>query len=114
MVEVVVVSVREFFMTCFLSANGLDVKKGDKVVFQNDNGIFCGTVIKDKYLEKEDNLDLPLININRIANEKDLKNIAKNIELANKALLDAKKRSKELELEMKFIYTYYNLYQSQL
>lgn len=114
MVEVVVVSVREFFMTCFLSANGLDVKKGDKVIFQNDNGIFCGTVIKDKYLEKEDNLDLPLININRIANEKDLKNIAKNIELANKALLDAKKISKDLELDMNFIDAYYNLDQSQL
>lgn len=114
MVEVVVVSVREFFMTCFLSANGLDVKKGDKVIFQNDNGTFCGTVIKDKYLEKEDNLELPLININRIANEKDLKNIAKNIELANKALLDAKKISSDLELDMNFIDAYYNLDQSQL
>ena len=114
MVEVVVVSVREFFMTCFLSANGLDVKKGDKVIFENDNGIFCGTVIKDKYLEKEDNLELPLININRIANEKDLKNIAKNIELANRALLDAKKISKDLELDMNFIDAYYNLDQSQL
>ena len=114
MVEVVVVSVREFFMTCFLSANGLDVKKGDKVIFKNDNGTFCGTVIKDKYLEKEDNLELPLININRIANEKDLKNIAKNIELANRALLDAKKISNDLELDMNFIDAYYNLDQSQL
>lgn len=114
MVEVVVVSVREFFMTCFLSANGLDVKKGDKVIFQNDNGTFCGTVIKDKYLEKEDNLELPLINISRIANEKDLKNIAKNIELANRALLDAKKISNDLELDMNFIDAYYNLDQSQL
>ena len=63
MVEVVVVSVREFFMTCFLSANGLDVKKGDKVIFQNDNGTFCGTVIKDKYLEKEENLEFVTLEV---------------------------------------------------
>ena len=37
MVEVVVVSVREFFMTCFLSTNEIDVKKGDKVIFKNGN-----------------------------------------------------------------------------
>ena len=114
MLEVVVVSVREYFMTCFLSSNGLDVKKGDKVIFQNDNGVFCGVVIKDKYLEKEENLELPLINIDRIANEKDIKNIEKNDELASKALGDAKKISKELELDMNFIDAYYNFDQSQL
>lgn len=114
MVEVVVVSVREFFMTCFLSANGLDVKKGDKVIFQNDNGIFCGTVIKDKYLEKEENLELPLLNIDRIVNDKDIKVIDKNNGLADKALNDAKKFSKELELDMNFIDAYFNYDQSQL
>ena len=114
MLEVVVVSVREYFMTCFLSSNGLDVKKGDKVIFQNDNGVFCGVVIKDRYLEKEENLELPLINIDRIANEKDIKNIEKNDELASKALGDAKKISKDLELDMNFIDAYYNFDQSQL
>ena len=114
MVEVVVVSVREFFMTCFLSANGLDVKKGDKVIFQNDNGTFCGTVIKDKYLEKEENLELPLLNIDRIVNDKDIKVIDKNNGLAIKALNDAKKFSKELELDMNFIDSYFNYDQSQL
>lgn len=114
MVEVVVVSVREFFMTCFLSPNGLDIKKGDKVIFQNDNGIFCGTVIKDKYLEKEENLELPLLNIDRIVNDKDIKVIEKNKGLADKALNDAKKFSKELELDMNFIDAYFNYDQSQL
>lgn len=114
MIEVVVVSVREFFMTCFLDTNGLDVKKGDKVIFQNDNGTFCGTVIKDKYLEKEENLDLPLLKVDRIANEKDLKSLEKNMNLANKALIDAKKFSKELDLDMNFIDAYFNLDQSQL
>ena len=107
MVEVVVVSVREFFMTCFLSTNEIDVKKGDKVIFKNGNGTFCGTVIKDKYLEKEDNLELPLLNIDRIANEKDIKVIEKNNGLADKALNDAKKFSKELELDMNFIDAYF-------
>lgn len=114
MVEVVVVSAREFFMTCFLSANEIDVKKGDKVIFKNGNGTFCGTVIKDKYLEKEDNLELPLLNIDRIANEKDIKVIEKNNGLADKSLNDAKKFSKELELDMNFIDAYFNYDQSQL
>ncbi len=114
MLEVVVVSVREFFMISFLSANGFDVKKGDKVIFENDNGTYCGTVIKDKYLEKEENLDLPLINITRIATDKDLKNVEKNNSLSVKALDDAKKISKELELDMNFIDAYYNFDQSQL
>ena len=114
MVEVVIVSVREFFMTCFLSANGLDIKKGDNVIFHNDNGVFCGTVIKDKYLEKEENLDLPLLNIDRVVNDKDIKVIEKNNGLAVKALNDAKKFSKELELDMNFIDAFFNYDQSQL
>ena len=114
MVEVVVVSVREFFMTCFLSANGLDVKKGDQVIFQNDNGVFCGTVIKEKYLEKEENLELPLLNIDRVVTSSDLKVIEKNNNLSSKALSDAKKFSNELELDMNFIDAYFNFDQSQL
>ena len=114
MVEVVVVSVKEFFITCFLDANGLDLKRGDKVIFQNDNGVFCGTVIKEKYMEKEDNLELPLVKIDRIVNEKDNKVIIKNNDLSLKALNDAKKFSNELELDMNFVDAYFNFDQSQL
>ena len=114
MVEVVVVSVKEFFITCFLDANGLDLKRGDKVIFQNDNGVFCGTVIKEKYMEKEDNLELPLVKIDRIVNENDNKVIIKNNDLSLKALNDAKKFSNELELDMNFVDAYFNFDQSQL
>lgn len=114
MTEVVVVSVREFFMTYFLSANGLDVKKGDKVIFEDDNGVLCGTVIKEKYLEKNENLDLPLINIERIATVDDLKVVNKNNEISSKALLEAKKISKEFELDMNFVDAYFNFDKSQL
>ena len=114
MVNVVIVSVKEFFMTCFLDANGLDLKKGDKVIFENDNGTFCGIVKKEKYSEKEDNLELPLVKVDRIVNDKDLKIINKNNELSSKALNDAKKFSSELELDMNFVDAYFNFDQSQL
>ena len=114
MVEVVIVSVKEFFMTCFLDVNGLELKKDDKVIFQNDNGTFCGTVIKEKYFEKEENLELPLTKVERIVNDKDLKVICKNNELSTKALNDAKKFSDELDLDMSFVDAYFNYDQSQL
>lgn len=114
MVDVVVVSVPKTKNLYFLSPNLLDLKKGDDVVFKTENGLFMGKVCKEKNAEKEKNLDLPLDKVIRKAIDDDYANEKKNEEKAEKALNDAKKFSKDLDLDMNFVDAYYSLDNSQL
>ena len=98
----------------YLSPNGLDLKVGDQVVFETENGLLIGIVCKETYKEKGDNLVLPLQKVLRLASKDDLKKDSKNRENANKALADAKKISASLELDMNFVDAYYYLDNSQL
>jgi cell fate regulator YaaT (PSP1 superfamily) len=98
----------------YLSPNGLTPKKNDLVVFDSDNGLLIGRVCKEIYEEKAENLDLPLNKIIRMASDKDLETENKNQKAAIKALNDAKKISKSLDLEMNFIDAFYSLDCSQL
>ena len=114
MIEVVVVSVPDTKNIYFLSPNTLELKKGDEVVFENDNGLFYGVVIKEIYTEKKENLVLPLKKVIRHIGETDKKSIQKNRALADKALEDAKKYSKTLDLNMNFVDSHLNLDGSQM
>jgi len=98
----------------FLSPNSLNVKVGDFVVFETENGLLLGKVCKDIYKEKGENLVLPLQKVLRIASKEDFKKDSKNKENASKALADAKKISSSLELDMNFVDAYYTLDNSQL
>lgn len=98
----------------FLSPNTLELKCGDSVVFETENGLLIGVVCKESYKEKGDNLVLPLQKVLRIADKDDLKKDSKNKESAAKALADARKMSKTLELDMNFVDAYYTLDNSQL
>ena len=114
MIDVVVVAIPETKNIYYLSPNNLELKKGDEVVFENDTGLFAGVVLKEKYSEKKSNLVLPLKKVVRYLGETDKKTIQKNANLANKALEDAKKYSKSLELNMNFVDSYLNLDGSQM
>ncbi len=114
MVDVVVVSVEEAKNIYYLSPNSLELKKGDKVVFENDNGILVGTVVKEVYSEKKKNLVMPLSKVIRLVTKDDLKTIDNNREKSEKALKDAKRMSKELKLDMNFVDAYFYLDGSQL
>ena len=114
MIDVVVVSVEKTKNIYFLSPNSIDLKKGDDVVFETDNGKLLGKVCKDPYKEKDKNLILPLDKVLRVAIDEDYEKEQRNLQEAEKALKDAKKISKELGLNMNFVDTYYYLDNSQL
>lgn len=112
--EVVVVSVEKTKNIYYLLPNGLNLSKNDLVVFDSDIGLIIGKICKEKYEEKNENLDLPLAKVLRIATKKDLEKEENNSKAAIKALEEAKKMSKVLNLEMNFIDAFYSLDCSQL
>lgn len=114
MIDVVVVSVPKTKNLYYISPNSIELKKGDDVVFETENGSFLGTVVKEVYSEDKKNLDLPLDKVKRIAIDEDYEKESKNENEAEEALKDAKKISKELDLNMNFVDAYYSLDKSQL
>lgn len=114
MIEVIGVSFNINKNVYYVSSNGLDIKKGDKVVANTDNGIQLGIAKTDIFKEKSENLSLPLKDIIRIATTDDIESYEKNETDSSIALRDAKKFSKDLGLDMNFIDSNYNLDRSQL
>ena len=114
MVEVVVAIVPETKIVYYLSPNSLELNIGDNIIFETDNGLFSGCILKEKYEDKEENLVLPLFNVSRIVEDEDKKKIEKNRIISEKSLRDAKKISRDLDLDMSFIYSYMNFDNSQL
>lgn len=98
----------------YLSPNSLELKKNDIVVFETENGPLLGKICKETYKEKKSNLVLPLNVVLKKADKKDLEKYEKNKIEASKALIEAKKSSDKLELDMNFVDAYYNLDKSQL
>lgn len=114
MIDVVVVKVEETNNIYYLSPNAFELKKNDLVVFEVDNCVFVGKVCKGVYSESKKNLVLPLNNVIRLVDENDKIAMEKNKNIAEKALVDAKKCSKNLDLNMNFVDSYLNLDGSQL
>ena len=114
MLDVVVVSCELTKNIYYLSPDSLELKVGDDVVFESDNGLLLGKVCKSVYKEKSNNLDLPLLKIVRIATEDDFKKQKKNCDNATLALAEAKKMANSMDLEMNFVEAYYTLDNSQL
>ena len=114
MIEVVVVKSLQTNSIYYLSPNSLELKKDDDVVFETENGLLLGKICKENYKEKKNNLVLPLSKVLRKADKKDFDKFQKNIKEAEKALQEAKKISKSLELDMNFVDAYYNLDKTQL
>ena len=114
MIDVVVVRLKSTKGIYYVSPNLIELEKGNIVIFETENGLQLGEVCKDIYKEKQENLDLPLSKVVRIATEDDLSMFDENAEATEKALKDARKLSKELELDMNFVEAYYSLDKSQL
>ena len=112
MIDTVIVSCRKNIY--YLSPNGEEYNIKDKVVFESDEDLLVGTVIKSNYKEKKKNLDLPLFNIIRKVNKDDLKKIDSNKKIEEKALREATKISKELELDMRFADVEHTLNRKQM
>ena len=102
MIEVVVAIIPETKNIYYLSPNSIELRQEDRIIFDSENGLMNGIIIKEKYMEKMKNLVLPLYNVLRIATDKDNK------------IIPSKKYSKELKLDMKFVDSYLNFDSSQL
>ena len=100
--------------TYYFSPNAVEVKLGDEVIVDTEQGLQFGTCVTDVKKEKKENLVLPLKNVVRLATSKDKKQEQENIEGAAKALLDAKKIAKSLNLNMNFISSNYTFDKKQL
>ena len=98
----------------FFSPNNLDIKPGDKVIVETENGLQYGIVKSDIKKENKENLFLPLKKVVRLATEDDLQQVSDNLDMAEKALLDAKKISKKMDLDMNFVDAYYTFDKNQL
>ena len=114
MFDVVVVSFNNSKALDYLLHGDLILKRGNIVVVDTDNGLQLAVVKKESYKEKKENLVLPLKSVLRLATEEDLNQDTENKKNAEKALFDARKFSKELNLQMNFIEACYNLDKSQL
>ena len=114
MIDVLVVCCKLNNCIYYLSPNNVECACDDEVIFEDNGDYLIGTVIKTKYSEKKDNLFLPLEKVVRLVNKDDKNKLEKNSELAKKALTEAKKLSKELDLDMNFVDCYFNLNKTQL
>lgn len=112
MIDVVAVSFNNTID--YVSCSDLNLKRGNFVIIECDSGVQMARAINDSYKEKEENLALPLKGVLRIATEDDLKKADGNQKIADKALLDARKFSADLLLNMNFIGAFYNFDRSQL
>lgn len=114
MYDVVAVSFDITRNVYFFSPNNLDIKMGDKVIVETENGLQYGVVKSNIKQEKKENLFLPLKNVVRLATDNDLQQVSNNLEMAEKALIDAKKISKKMNLDMNFVDAYYTFDKGQL
>ena len=72
MVDVVTVSIDETKNIYYLSPNSFNLNLNDMVIFETDNGLFSGRVIKANYVENENNLVLPLNKVIRLCEDSDV------------------------------------------
>ena len=115
MFDVIVVSLKTTKGLVFASCeDDLDLKVGDVVLTESDCGPQLGTVKRVNYQVKEENLDLPLKKIIRLATSDDFTQFDKNINDAEKALAVARKFVTELDLDMNFVEAFYNFDRTQL
>ena len=98
----------------YFSNENFDLKKGDFVIVDTENGSQFGEVTTDIFEVDEKKLVSPLKNVVRIADKNDIKTNEKNIKDAEKALEDAIKISNSLGLDMKIFSASFTFDRKQL
>ena len=114
MIDVLCVTYDSTKQIVFLSPGDSTYEVDDKVIVGTENGFHLATVKKGNYKKKKENFVLPLDKVVRKATDEDLKQYDENLKNAEKALTEAKKISKDLNLDMNFLDAFYNLDKSQL
>lgn len=114
MYDVVGVCLQKNKKIYYFSPNLFELKKGDKVIVETDRGEQIGQVVTNPKKIEEDKILIPLKNVIRIATKDDEKKEIENQKIENEALEHAKKISKKLNLNMKFINCNFTLDKTQL
>ena len=102
-IEVVGVKFRSSNNTYSYSPNGLELKKGDKVIVESEKGNDIGTIVTEKEGVDISTLLDSLKNVIRVATDEEIKKAEQNMKEASKFLPEVKKLVKSLELDMKVL-----------
>ena len=94
--------------------NKLTLEKDDYVVVDSDKGILFGQIVVAPYEIDEMDIGKELNIVIRKADQKDIKTNEQNRKDSHKALMDARKISEQLKLDMRIIDANYNFDKSQL
>lgn len=114
MYDVVKVSFDNTNRVYWFAINNIFVNLGDKIVVDSERGIQIGTVASDIQRVSEEKLIFPLKNVLRKATSEDLKTYEKSKSDAEKALNDAKKIAKDLNLNMNILNASFTFDKNQL
>ena len=94
--------------------NKLTLEKNDYVIVNSDKGLLFGQIVVAPYEIDDMDIGKQLDTVIRKADDKDLKTNEQNKKDSHKALMDARKISDDLKLEMNIIDANYNFDKSQL
>ncbi len=103
MTEVVSVKFKDTGKAYYFAPAGKNVKLGDKVVVETQNGNELGTVAEEIHTVEDDALTLPLKKILRVATEKDLKKVEENKKKSDEAFKICEQLIVEHKLDMKLV-----------
>ena len=96
------------------STNNLDLKKGMNVIVETEKGEQYGQVVTNINEINPEDIGFSLKNVIRIATKKDDKQHEKNLIDSNKALVQARKISEDMKLNMRIIDATYTFDRGQL
>lgn len=107
MPDIIGIQFKENGKSYYFDPVGLQVKRGDKVIVENDQGIGCGTCTAGNHPMPED-FDLPLKKVIRIANQNDLKRLEENKKKETEAFGICLEKIQKHGLGMKLVSVEYN------
>ena len=95
-------------------SNKLTLELGDYVVVETERGLSFGQIVVEPYEVTEKDLGKNLKLVIRKADKKDIETNKENVELSQKALLESRKLTEKMKLDMRIIDASYSFDRSQL
>ena len=108
MTEVISVKFKDSGRSYYFAPDGKNVKVGDKVIVETQNGNEFGIVSEANFEVEEDKIVSPLKKMLRFANEKDLKKVEENKQKEKEAFKVCEELVLEHKLDMKLVEVEYS------
>lgn len=107
MAQVVGVRFREVGKVYYFDPDGMQFKKGDRVIVETSRGVECGEIAADNREVEDEKIVKPLKVIIRAATQSDLETVAENHNKEARAFEICKKKIAAHKLDMKLIHVEY-------